>query len=91
MTKAQKTMLENYERSNVRYLYQIYGRFSTAKENAYKHCEYMREKLKGYDVRIPTHNQNTFTYAFRYVKDGAVWLHYETYRHTHDFKIREVE
>lgn len=89
MTKAQKSMLENYTSSNVRTLDEVYHNYSAGKARAYRECENRRRDLNGYDVRIPTHNQQVFTYAFRYIKDNKVWLHYETACNIHDFCISE--
>ena len=87
MTKAQKIMLENYNRSNVRTLDEVYHNYSVNKACAYRDCESRRIELCGFDVRIPTHNQQVFTYAFRYWNEGKLFLHYETAYKIYDFCI----
>ncbi len=87
MTKAQERMVEAYFRSSNRTLGEVYGNYSANKEKAYRWCESRRLELNGFDVKIPTHNQMVFTYAFRYHKEGKVWLHYETHMNTYDFAI----
>lgn len=89
MTKAQKTMLDNYNRSNVRKLDDVYNHYSFNKLRAYCECEKRREKFCGFDVRIPTHNQQVFTYAFRYWNEGKLFLHYETACKIYDFCMED--
>ena len=88
MTKAQRVMLDNYRRSTARTLDDIYGNYSANKARAFRDCEWRRKQREGFDARIPTHNQQVFTYAYQFVDlDGCICLHYETAVHQYDFCV----
>ena len=89
MTQKQREMLDSYERAdNSGELYQVYGRFSSAKREALDYCKSVRAQLDGYDPRIPSANSFIFTYAFRYIdEDGDEALAYITPNYDRFFKI----
>lgn len=87
MTKKQADMLENYRRTNVKFLWECYGNYSRAKENAYNWCMEKCAKMNGISPRICTWNTSNFTFAFQFVKDGKLWLDYETSHNSYQFCI----
>ena len=90
MTKAQKAMLENYNRSTFSTLDEVYQRYSKNKVRAFEDCEHRRKVYNGYDARIPSHSYAFFSYAFKFKRnDGKIWLHYETVSKIHEFCIDE--
>ena len=55
-------------------LYDVYGRYSYAKEKAFKQCELDRLENNGYCARIISYNTFIFTYGYLYTKGNE--LHY---------------
>ena len=88
MTKAQSAMYRAYSRATATDLWEVYGRFSTAKAQAMKTCRKLQEELEGWGGRICSAGPYFFSYAFLY-KDSAgdVCLCYVTKSYTHQFCI----
>lgn len=89
MTKKQLGMLESYRRATAEELSDVYTRWSNAKERAWDYCESLRQDLNGYDARIPSANTFQFTYAFKYVEEGKLYLCYVTAANESRFCIEE--
>lgn len=89
MTKKQTALLNQYNRATARTLYDVYGRYSYAKEKAYNWCIEKMNDLNGFDGRICSATCNFFTFAFQYPdpETGVLRLCYETHRNTYDFEI----
>ena len=87
LNKRQQNILEAYNRSDLYYLGECYGRCSWAKQRAYDYCRRLCDDMHGWGFTIISYNTCMFSIGFKYVKDGIVWLHYETSRSTLDFKI----
>ena len=59
-------------------LFDIYGSYSRAKENAMIRCKYLRNIYKGTDLRILTWNKFMFTVGFYGIYDGKKAFFYIT-------------
>lgn len=44
----------------------VYNRYSTAKENAFKYCRDLCKKYNGWGMCISSHNAQTFTVMFNF-------------------------
>lgn len=64
--------------SSAKELYQVYGSYSQAKENAMNYCKEMMKKYEGYDLRIISHNSNVFSVGFIFKDDGKKIFAYIT-------------
>ena len=88
MTKAQKTMVENYKRATATDLWQVYGTFSESKSRAMDYCKELQYQMNGFGGRICSANTFQFTYAFQYIDaDGDSCLCYITKAHNKMFKL----
>ena len=87
LNKRQQSILEAYNRSDLYYLHECYERPSWFKMRAYEDCKKTCADMNGWGFTIISYNTCMFSIGFKYVKDGFVWLHYETNRTTLDFKI----
>lgn len=87
MTKAQKAMLDSYNRSSDTELWHVYGRCSQAKYNAMDYCKNLMYEKSGYDGRITSYNTFRFSYAFRFIENGIEHLMYITHDHNRQFAI----
>ena len=87
LTKKGVELIENYcyQNCNKSELYQVYGKYSDAKQNALNYCKAMEKDLHGYKGHITTVNQNVFCYAFAFICDGVEKVVYIT--PTHDYII----
>ena len=63
-TKRGQTMLNNAGRYEGFSLREVYGSFSTAKENAWRYCLNLFQKENGYNFRIYSHNTFGFSVAW---------------------------
>ncbi len=66
MTKRQEQMLDNYRRASATELYEVYGRYSEKKREAFDRCRKLQATYDGWDGRICTANGWQFTYAFKF-------------------------
>ena len=73
------TFANNYADSSDRFLEDVYGRCSKAKQNAYASIMYEMWIEDGHDVRICTHNTMTFTMAYQ-LGDDLIY-HTPSYRY----------
>ena len=87
MTKKQEQMLDNYRRSNATELWEVYGRCSEKKREAFEKCRKLQATYGGWGGRICTANSYRFTYAFKFdngynqtclcyitnIKDGTIY------------------
>ena len=80
MDKTMRTAYEAYKASASSELWQVYGRYSDSKENAYKYCLWLMDKLDGWDGRIISANTFIFTFGFEFInpETGAVSFAYIT-------------
>ena len=91
LTKKQRGMLEAYEYAMERgpktELWEVYGNFSQAKQNALDYCKGLQNRLDGYNGTIVSHSCHFFTYAFKYpeYETGKTCLCYCT--HANDYKF----
>ena len=78
MTKA--TANQNYDRAKYSELWQVYGRYSHAKENAMDYCKRSMRKRNGYGGKITSWNSFQFSYAFEFIDQdtGVIKLMYIT-------------
>ena len=61
-----KAHYTDYLNSNSRYLWDVYAKFSDNKWNAYNGCVRLMHSLNGFDLRILSHNSQTFTVGFQF-------------------------
>lgn len=70
MTKKQMGLFNNYcyamKKGAKTELYQVYGRYSNAKQKALDYCKELQYRLHGYSGTIVSVSSHFFTYAFRY-------------------------
>ncbi len=66
--------------SNDYALYQVYGNYSHAKEQAMQYCEEMMHAYNGHGLSIISHNSMVFTVGFEFYDDetGALMFAYIT-------------
>lgn len=82
-----KAATVRYLASNSSELYQVYGRYSRAKEKAMDQCKEIMHMMDGYGLRITSHNTNVFSVMFEYVdQDGQIMLHEITRYNSHDYE-----
>ena len=55
--------------SSAKELWQVYDRYSHAKENAMNYCKEMMKKYDGFDLCIISHNSNVFSVGFIFKDD----------------------
>lgn len=63
------------------YLSDVYGHWSTAKEEAYAYCKRLAVQCDYVGYAIVSHNQNFFTFGFTFYCDGRKWFAYITKSH----------
>lgn len=70
MTKKQEQLFDSYYRARrsgeKTELYQVYGRYSKAKQEALNYCKQLQARFNGYHGTIVSANSFIFTYAFLY-------------------------
>lgn len=67
-----------YKASNNYSLYDVYGRFSKAKSEAWKYCKELCEYKNGNNLKIITANNFQFTAGFEYEETGKLMFMYIT-------------
>lgn len=88
MTKKNEGLYDNYCRADARTIWDAYDRPSRNKERAYEWCLGDAREHGGYDIRIPSHSCHFFTFAYRYMKDGAERMRYHTHANVYDFALK---
>ena len=80
MTKANKARLNNYNNATASALWQIYGRYSQQKANAFEYCKRLQYERHGYGLRVFNGNSFTFSAGFQYrdPETGKLMLMYIT-------------
>ena len=82
MTNADKRQAlahyESYKRSSNTSLYDVYGRCSSAKLQAYECCRELIAKKNGHSFRIISANAYMFTAGFLFEEDGKKMFMYIT-------------
>ena len=63
-TATLRKAYQDYCGSSNRTLSDVYGRYSTAKDNAYNYCVDLMEKFEGNDLRIISYNTFMFSAGF---------------------------
>ena len=83
MTKERLTQLFNqYKRTDTCYLWQVYGRYSRAKERAFNNWYQIMSELEGWHMRIVNYNSQMFTLGFMTHEEGKTIFNYITsYNH----------
>lgn len=85
MNKRQQSIVNRYWKSTDTQLWHVYGRWSTAKERAFKECERIMRERDGYGLRIIGANTSFFSVGFR-TKDDKT-LVYITHCGTEDIAL----
>lgn len=65
-TATLRRAYNNYCGSSNRILSDVYGSYSTAKDNAYNYCVDLMEKYNGNDLRIISYNTFMFSAGFTF-------------------------
>lgn len=80
MNKTMRNAYEAYKRATASELWEVYGSYSRAKENAIAYCKRLQYQLGGWGGRIISHNSMIFSYGFEFVnpETGAVAFAYIT-------------
>ena len=89
MTKAQKGMVETYNRAYATTINQLYSKPSYAKQSAEEYCLRKCQEFKGYRIRFYSANTWQFSCGFMWNDGKHEHLHVETARNTYDFIIDE--
>lgn len=89
MTKVQRGMLNNYNRSEWTSLHQVYQNPSWSKQRAFDWCMELVRKYSGNRPRICTFNSFGFTFGFTFEMEGKTFLRYETPNNSYTFPIDE--
>jgi len=87
LTKAQQTMLNNYNKSELVYLWQAYDNYSRAKAVAMNTIIAEMDRLHGYAIRITSYSKNFFTCAYLIDDNNGTKLVYHTPTKRHEFYI----
>ncbi len=69
---------EDYKKSTAHSLRDVYGRFSAAKENAWRYCEDLMQMFDGYGLKVIASNGYMFTAGFMFEEDGKTMFMYIT-------------
>lgn len=79
MTKRERNAYTEYKRSTASTLWEVYGTWSRAKEQAFDYCRRLCYEHGGHDLRIITANTFTFTAGFEFTaEDGRAAFMYIT-------------
>lgn len=79
MTERERNAYRGYTRSTASTLWDVYGRWSRAKEQAFDYCRSLCYEYGGYDLRIITANTFIFTAGFTFTaEDGRECFMYIT-------------
>lgn len=78
MTKENKQIIDSYNRATASELWEVYGRFSHAKQNAMDYCKRKQYEHHGHAGRILSANTFIFTYCFRVDNENESYLYYIT-------------
>ena len=89
LTQKQEDMFRRYRNSSKTTLHDVYKSWSDAKERAFKYCLQDMKKHGGQDMRITGANCNTFSCAYRIIRDDGAYLVYHTRWNRFEFKILE--
>lgn len=84
-TQKAQNILRAYERSTETELWEVYGTFSQAKQNAMEYCKNLQYKLNGQYGVIIGYCSTQFSFAFQFEFEGKKYLCYIT--KSHDYKI----
>lgn len=78
-TKLGKSIIERYNRLDGYYLSDLYGRWSTAKENAYRYCmcEFQEDETSS-DFRVGSANTFGFSAGWKCEHNGCQAIRLET-------------
>lgn len=77
--KAENLVCRYMFGDNAYSLWEVYGRWSRAKENAYNYCLDLMRKVNGYSGCVCSHNTCVFTYGFKCDdNEGNTYLVYVT-------------
>lgn len=77
-----------YQRSTSYELYDVYGRYSSAKAKAWDYCKELMYKFNGYGLKVISANGYQFTAGFMFEEDGKTMFMYIS--KSHDIAV-EVE
>lgn len=79
--------LHNFETSKKKDLWECYKtNYSQKKQNAFNDCLKIFDTLQGNKRKIPTYNQNIFTFSFDFIFNNQKYLCYIT--PTNNYKIK---
>ena len=78
MTKENQNIINSYNRSTASELWEVYGRYSHAKQNAMDYCKRVQYEQGGHAGRILSANTFIFTYCFRVDTETESYLYYIT-------------
>ena len=78
--KVAQAHIEDYDRSHWYYLWDVYTSYSKAKIEAYNNCTALMERLKGWGLKILSHNTWQFTVGFLFTdpETGVIRFAYIT-------------
>lgn len=81
---------QSWQRSNDYSLESAYGRYSSAKAEAWTYCENLCKKYDGWGLKVISHNTFTFTAGFEYtdVETGVLMFMFIT--PSYDFAVKAV-
>lgn len=90
MNKRDTWTVEAYNNSTATTLRDVYGRYSQAKEDAYRYCRYLMLEKDGWDFRIIGATVYLFTAGFKFKdENGKTCLMYITKANNRVIKLEE--
>jgi hypothetical protein len=70
-TKKAENLIEKANHYQGTELYEIYGKYSTAKAKAIEHCKALCKHENGYNFRIISHTAQRFSVAWELIDDAT--------------------
>lgn len=89
LNQKQEEMFHRYCNSSATSLHDVYKSWSDKKEEAFKACLSDMNRNGGQDMRITGANCNTFSCAYRIIRDDGAYLVYHTRCNRFEFKYME--
>lgn len=87
MKKNLSGYYQQWKRSSNTELWQVYGRYSTAKANAMDWCKNKMKNMGGHDMRIISANGWRFTVGWLYEENGKKMFNVETSSNSYEWEV----
>lgn len=84
MNKQMRTAYEAYRNARHSELWEVYGSYSRAKEQAMEYCLELMDNLNGWRGRIISHNIMVFSFGFEFINPETGDLSFAYITRDHD-------